>query len=123
MTRARRELGQAGERLAEKFLRRLGYRRLARNYVTPVGEIDLIMRDGDTVVFVEIKTRRSAALADPVEQLRPAQQRHLLKATEWFLARSRHGDAPCRYDVVGITLREGEEPVIEHVVDAFGPRR
>jgi putative endonuclease len=118
---ARRELGLAGEQLAEAHLRKLGYRTIARRYATPVGELDLVMRDGDTIVFVEVKTVRDARLADPHERLRPAQQRHLLKAARWFLEHRRWTDRPCRYDVVGVTLSPPAPPHIEHFPDAFAP--
>ena len=62
---ARIELGRVGERLAEQLLHKHGLKTVARRFTTPVGELDLVMRDGDTVVFVEVKTRRDRDLADP----------------------------------------------------------
>lgn len=119
----RKRLGQTGERLAERFLRKQRFKTLARNYRTPVGELDLVMRDGKTVVFVEVKSLTSGRWTDPQDQLRPKQQQHLLKAAAWFLRQTKREDAPCRYDVVGVLFTADGEPEIQHVIDAFGPAR
>lgn len=123
MSEARRALGHSGERLAERFLARRGYKRLARNFSTPTGELDLIMRDGDTVVFVEVKTLTQPELSEPIEQLRPAQQRKLIKTANWWRQQKRCTDKPCRFDVVGIAINEDDdEPEITHIEDAFAPQ-
>ena len=123
MSEARRALGHTGEQLAEKFLARRGYKCLARNFRTPTGEIDLIMRDGDCIVFVEVKTLTSAELNEPIEQLRPAQQRRLIKTAAWWRNAKKCADKPCRFDVIGVTLKDdGSEPEITHIEDAFAPR-
>lgn len=121
MTQARQEAGRAGERLAERFLQRRGLKTIARRYSTPTGELDLVMRDGDTIVFVEVKTRSSRDLVDPEDTLRARQRRHLLKAARWFIHRRRCDDQPCRFDVVAVVLPPEGEPQIEHFPDAFTP--
>jgi putative endonuclease len=67
-------LGRSGERRAEKYLRRQGYRLVARNYRCPIGELDLIFLDGKTVVFVEVKTRTGAEHADPQDAVNRGKQ-------------------------------------------------
>lgn len=95
---------------------------LERRYRTPVGEIDLIMRDGHTVVFVEVKTRRDRRLAEPQDSVDAAKQRKLRRCAEWFLHHRRWTDRPCRFDVVAIVLPEGGPPEITHFPDAFVPK-
>jgi len=119
----RSDLGLRGEHLAEIFLRKRGLKTLARRFATPVGEIDLIMREAETIVFVEVKTLRDRVFKDPQDQVTAAKQRKLLKAARWFLNRRRCADLACRFDVVAIVLPESDAPEIEHFPDAFTPER
>ena len=117
-------LGQAGEKHAERFLRRrLGYRIVTRNYRCPTGEIDLIALDGRTVVFVEVKTRTGGRHADPQDAVNPAKQQRLLRSAEFFLRQTHSEDRPCRLDVIAITLDEDGNMEVEHIKGAFGPER
>ncbi len=118
----RQSLGLAGERHAEKHLKRKRYKTIARRYRTPVGELDLVMGHGATIVFIEVKTRRDCELADPQDAVGPTKQRHLTKAARWFLQAKRLDDRPCRFDVVAITLPATGPPQIEHIEDAFDAR-
>jgi putative endonuclease len=118
---SRRQYGDQGERLAEKYLKRRGLKLLTRGYAAPVGEIDLILRDGDTIVFVEVKTRRSREFADPQDSVGAIKQRKMRRCAEWFLRERNWTDRPCRFDVVGIVLPEQGEPEIEHFANAFQP--
>jgi putative endonuclease len=120
---ARKELGLQGERLAEAFLHKHGLKSVARRFSTPVGEIDLVMRAAETVVFVEVKTQRDRAFKDPEDQVIHSKQRKLAKAAKWFLTRKGWTDKPCRFDVVAVVLPETGEPEIEHFPDAFAPGR
>jgi putative endonuclease len=107
-----RWLGDRGEREAARFLRTKRMRVLVRGYRTPQGEIDLIARDGDVLVFVEVKSRRQGV---PTEK-----QRRLTLAALHF--RKAHGllETPCRFDVVAIVWPEGRHPAsIEHFTHAF----
>jgi putative endonuclease len=112
-----RVLGDQGERAAARALRRAGMRVLMRGFRTPRGEVDLIARDGDTLVFVEVKTRRSGR---PAEAVTPEKQQRLTLAALAFL--KRHGllQQKSRFDVVAIVWPEGSRtPRIEHLRDAF----
>jgi putative endonuclease len=114
-----RLLGQSGERAAERFLRRRGYRILTRRYRVAVGEIDLIARDCDTLVFVEVKTRRQG---EPLEAVTPEKQRRLTRAAVRFLYRHEIEDVgiPCRFDVVAVVWPEqSRRPRFEHIRHAF----
>lgn len=120
MSEARRELGQAGEAAARDFLRRRGLAILAANFRCAAGEIDLVGRDGETIVFVEVKTRLSLAFGPATLAVHFRKQRQIVRAAEWFLAERRLGDVPCRFDVLAVTFPEADEaPQIEWVRDAF----
>jgi putative endonuclease len=112
MSRERRLLGQAGEALAADTLTEQGYTILTRNYRTPYGEIDLIAQHGDTLVFVEVKLRRSGVFGPPQAAVTIAKQRHLRLAAQYYLIQKRATDTKVRFDVVAITLA-GDRPRIE----------
>lgn len=115
------KLGPRGEQMAADYLTQRGYRVVARNYRCPVGEIDLVAIDDDTVVFVEVKTRSSDEAADPEIAVHPEKRRRLTRAGKHFVARHRLHEKPCRFDVVAIVDRGTGSPQIEHFEDAFPP--
>ncbi len=120
MTRRRLALGESGEAIAARALRRAGYRILSERYTCPVGEVDLVARDGETLVFVEVKTRSSADRYPPAEAVDMRKQRQVARVAEHYLAAIRAGDVPCRFDVVAITVPEaGGAPRVEVIRDAF----
>ena len=93
--------GAAGEDAAEGFLRLSGYRIVARNVRTKVGELDFVALDGETLCFVEVKARATAEYGRAVEAVGPQKQRRLAKAALLFLAKNR-SQRPCRFDVLGL---------------------
>jgi putative endonuclease len=112
-----RLFGDRGERAAARYLRRAGLRILARGYDTLWGEIDLVARDGDVLVFIEVKTRRSGA---PAEAVTPEKQRRLTLAAIHFLRRRNLLEERSRFDVVAIVWADDRRPPqIEHIRDAF----
>lgn len=112
-----RLLGDRGERAAARFLRRQGFRVILRGYRTPLGEIDLIARDGDTLVFIEVKARRQGT---PAEAVTPEKQRRLTLAALRFLAEHGLLEQSCRFDVVAIVWPDGRRtPQIDHFRNAF----
>lgn len=115
----RKLFGDRGERTAAVFLRKKGYRILARQSRSFIGEIDLIAMDGERIVFVEVKTRASHVAGHPSEAVTPAKQRQLTRAALVWLKRRRLLDRPCRFDVVAITWAEGTTPKIDHYIHAF----
>jgi putative endonuclease len=117
---ARHELGRRGEALAEAFLRRRGMKTIARNYTTPAGEIDRIMQDRGTVVFVEIKTLASRGFMNPDERVGRLKLVRMTRAAQWFLAARGWHDRRWRFDVVAVVLPAEGEPEIEHFEDAGG---
>ncbi len=110
-------LGQAGERLAARHLRRKGMKILVWNHRAPTGEIDLIARDGDYLVFVEVKTRREGL---PAEAVTLEKQRRITLAALHFLRRYRALEVRSRFDIVAIVWPEGSDrPTIDHIPNAF----
>ncbi len=122
MADPRRATALRGERLAESFLKKRGFKSIARRFNTPVGELDLVMRDGATLVFVEVKTRRDRVFADPQDALNPTKWRRLTRAARWFVLRRGWENDPCRFDVVGVTLPERGDPEVEYFPTAFVPK-
>jgi len=115
-------LGNEGERLAARYLRRQGYKILARRYRTALGEIDLIARDGACVVIVEVKTRRTDAAGQPHEAVDLYKQAQLTRLALAFLKRHRLLEHSARFDVVSIVWEAaGAEPQIIHYRNAFEP--
>ena len=117
----RQGLGAAGERLARRHLEQQGYEFIAANWRRPYGELDLIMRDGDTLVFIEVKTRRGERFGSAEESVPRAQVSRLLRAAESFL-----GEEPefaglfWRVDLMAVTLTpSGAVSRLTHVIDAF----
>ena len=112
------ELGQWGERVAERHLRRKGYRILERNFRRAGAEIDLVAMDGPTLVFVEVKTRRTETVGTPQESVNAYKQRHIRRAGEIYARSHRVQDHPMRFDVVAIVAdRRGRR--LELLKDAF----
>ncbi|NQU21862.1 MAG: YraN family protein [Candidatus Nealsonbacteria bacterium] len=117
----RRSLGQRGEAVAARYLRRRRYKVLARGRRLRGGELDLVMLDRDgTIVFVEVKTRRSQDAGHPAEAVNAVKQRKLTRLAVMFL--KRHGllERAARFDVVAITWPQGKWfPKVEHFKNAF----
>jgi putative endonuclease len=115
-----RPLGDRGEAAAARYLKRQGYKILARAERLKPGELDLVALDRGTVVFVEVKTRRSAEAGHPAAAVGVAKQRRLTRLAVTFL--KRHGllERPARFDVVALTWPEGQRrPAIDHFRNAF----
>ncbi len=115
-------LGRRGEDQAERFLRRIGYRIVGRNVTNPfgrrLGEIDIVALDGDKVVFVEVKARKSADMPLGLA-IRPEKLRRLARIGEWYMKQAGWMDRKYRFDMVGIVEYPGKEPEIEHIKDIF----
>jgi len=114
------ELGKKGEDIACKFLEKNGYQIVERNYRNRAGEIDIIARDKDDIVFVEIKTKISKDFAQPELSVNPSKQRKIVKTALTYLMVKGIKKTGCRFDVIGIT-GEKEERKIELIKNAFTP--
>ena len=120
MDRSRLNVAKIGESLAAKHLKARGYRILAQNYRSRRGEIDLIARDGEFVVFVEVKTRRSLKFGLPQAAVTLQKQRQISKVALAYLQSRNLLDAPCRFDVIAIHLSPQLELLrLEQIESAF----
>ena len=122
MGRGKIELGKKGENLAVGFLRKKGYRIVAANFRSPLGEIDLVAQEGDVTVFVEVKTRSSVEYGMPQESVTSAKQIQILKTALIYLKKNNLGSGNYRFDVVSVIMdSDGGVKSLELIKDAFEP--
>jgi putative endonuclease len=114
----RQRLGDLGEKAAEELLAAGGYRIVARKHRCPRGEVDLVAEQGDLLVFVEVRTRATAAFGGPEETVGAAKQQRLVRAARDFLARWRGPPRGARFDVVAVVDQPGG-PLLTHFPGAF----
>jgi putative endonuclease len=118
----RQLLGEWGEKRCERFLKRKGFRRLARNFSCKSGEIDLVMVDRDrSVVFVEVRTRADEDFGSVESSITSLKKSKLLRTARYFLAKHNIEDRPYRFDVVTIVLGRACRSQIRHYENAFVP--
>lgn len=110
-------IGKRAEASVAVYLAKKGLKLLAQNVTYRFGELDLVMQDGDTVVFVEVKYRKNSDFGSPFEAVTKAKQRKIINAARAFLKKYR--DEPvCRFDVVAVS-GDLANPIYEHINDAF----
>jgi putative endonuclease len=114
----KQELGKEGERVAEQFLKRKGYKLVERNFRCTEGELDLIVLDRRVVVFVEVKTRTGRGFGSPLEAVEYRKQQKMIRAAQYFLSAKGLHQRDARFDVVGVSWL-GREPMVEHIENAF----
>ncbi len=115
----KKRLGSRGEELATKYIEQKGYRLLARNYSTPYGELDIVAKEGKTLVFIEVKTRSSGRYGTGVEAISHWKERHLVTAAQIFCKRYHLEQVDCRFDVISI-FYAGSAYRLHHIENAFG---
>ena len=118
MTRARIALGKTGEDLACRELERRGYVIIARRHRCRGGELDIVARDGPTLVFVEVKARHGRAFGDATEAVTWQKQQRIIRLASDYVMRHHLNEVPCRFDVVSIQFENGR-PLIEVFQSAF----
>ena len=111
-------LGDRGENMAARHLRNRGFKIIMRNFTCEIGEIDIIARDGKTLVFLEVKTR---AYDDPKPeaQVNSVKQGKIIRAAKYYLGRYGTPQPPSRFDVIAIVWPTGQPPIIRHTEHAF----
>ena len=114
-----KSVGVRGEEIAVAYLRGERFTIIERNYRCKSGEVDIVARDGKTIVFVEVKARRNLSYGPPQLAVTPFKQRQISKAALTWLAQHRQHDVGARFDVIAILMPEGAVPVIEHIRNAF----
>ncbi len=116
----RQAVGRRGEEAARIYLKRRGVRILERNFVCAAGEVDLIGKDGDSLVFFEVKSRTSDRFGPPHLAVHRRKQQQIVRAAQWYLSERRLKDVACRFDVVAITFFDADEPAqVDWVQNAF----
>jgi putative endonuclease len=116
----RTETARRGEDAAAAYLERIGMIIEARNWRSPAGEIDIVARDEDTIVFVEVKTRKSERAGTADEAVSPAKQRRVARLSEAYLRSEGVPDeTPCRFDVVAIRVLAPDRALLRHHRSAF----
>ncbi|AMY11122.1 hypothetical protein LuPra_04369 [Luteitalea pratensis] len=118
----RQQLGLDGEAAARAALRSHGYVILAERYRVAHGEVDIVARDDQTIVFIEVKTRRADAYGGGAAAVTWRKQRTIVRVAEAFIARGRLAHLPCRFDVVSVEWPPGEGPRAEIIRGAFDAR-
>jgi len=112
------QLGNQGEDIAAAYLSSIGFRIITRNYRNKSGEIDIVAEDKETLVFVEVKTRRSKRFGLPEEAVTLQKQRQIVRAATWYLSHHNMLESPVRFDIVAVLLDCGT-PEINHICSAF----
>ena len=113
------ELGRRGEEFALEYLKKKGYRIVDRGFRLFRGELDIIAYEGQTLVFVEVKTRMDTEFGAPEEYVTPAKQRQIRKIAEGYLAIKTLVDIECRFDVISLLSDEKEGFKVQHFRNAF----
>ena len=117
--RATRALGRAGEDIACEYLERKKYTILARGFRLFRGEIDIIARDGDVLVFVEVKARADESHGRPEESVTAGKQKQIRRIARGYLLANPSPGVDCRFDVIAILFRGEDDFRLEHFIDAF----
>lgn len=113
------DLGKAGEEVALKYLKRKKFKIIKKGFRLYKGEIDVIAYDRKTLVFIEVKTRRSRNFGLPEESVTTAKQRQIKKIAQGFIAFNNLENVECRFDVISLILKKNDGYFIRHFKDAF----
>lgn len=113
-----KQRGNLGEASAARYLESRGFRVLERNWRYRQWELDLVCRDGDTIVFVEVKTRRAGSMASPADAMTPKKRQKLVKAASHYLSQADLWDEPCRFDLAAV-VDTGRSMDVEHTENVF----
>lgn len=119
MVNLRQILGKKGEKQAARYLKKKGYKVVTANYRCKYGEIDLIARDADILIFVEVKTRTSSDFGVPAAAVDYRKQQQISKVAHHYLITHHNDDVDARFDVISILSPRGQKTEIEHISDAF----
>ena len=107
-TKSQRKIGILGEGVAEKYLQQNGYTILEKNYYYNHGEIDIVAKDGNVLVFVEVKSRKTDQFGKPEESVTPKKQELLRRTAEGYVSSKNVGEMECRFDVVSVIMKNGK---------------
>jgi putative endonuclease len=118
MLNRKQKFGQKGEEIAVRHLKKEGYKIIATNYRNKLGEIDIIAQDKDTIVFAEVKTRRSVQFGNPKQAVTIQKQKKISMVALYYLKATGQSTARARFDVVGV-ISNRDKPQVEIIKNAF----
>jgi putative endonuclease len=116
----RKQVGNKGESLAEDYIKRKGYKIIQRNYRCRLGEIDIIAKDDDTIVFIEVRTKQNENFGSPQDSVTSTKINKISKTALRFIQEKNLSGYSYRFDFIAITFSQGK-PNIEHIENAFMP--
>ena len=116
----RKQVGNKGESLAEDYIKRKGYKIIQRNYRCRLGEIDIIAKDDDTIVFIEVRTKQNENFGSPQGSVTSTKKSKISKTALSFIQEKNLSGYSYRFDFIAITFSQGK-PNIEHIENAFMP--
>lgn len=111
--------GERGERTAALYLLLRGYRILERNYLCPLGEIDIVALKRDVLVFVEVRTRRADSQVEPVESITDMKLAHTIAAAQYYMTSHRRSGSHCRFDIISVRSNGPLKNRMHHFQNAF----
>ena len=112
-------LGKSGEEAAFRYLKKKNYKIVAKGFRLFRGEIDIIAYDHKTLVFIEVKTRRSQNFGFPEESVTPSKRQQIRKIAQGFLTINKIREVECRFDVISLIKKEKNEYSLRHIKNAF----
>jgi len=119
LSKSRIKLGVQGEDLAVSYLKKKGIKVRVRNYRQKTGEIDIIAQDGQWLVFIEVKTRKSLRFGQPYESVTLKKQAQISRVALDYITRNKIHDQPIRFDVISILLKSDGNTDINHLPNCF----
>lgn len=120
MSRTRQNIGQQGEQIARAYLQEQGYQLVTTNFRCKIGEIDIIAKDDDVVVFVEVRTITPGSFGPAYNTVTYSKQRQVKKVALFYISKHNLVNTQFRFDVIGITLHPGSgEHHLDHIPNAF----
>ncbi len=119
VSESRINLGKLGEDLATVFLKQKGFQIITRNYRQKTGEVDIIAKDGETLIFIEVKTRSSLLFGQPFEAVTIKKQTQLNRIALDYMTRNKINNQAARFDVISILIEQNKKPKIEHLENCF----
>jgi len=119
VSKSRINLGKRGEELAATYLKQKGFQIITRNYRQKTGEVDIIAKENNILVFIEVKTRSSLLFGQPFEAVTEKKQTQLNRIALDYMTRNRIKNQAARFDVVSILIEKNKEPQIEHLQNCF----
>lgn len=117
----RHEVGRIGENIGAKYLEQIGYKILQRNFECKQGEIDIIAKDKDEIVFVEVKTRANMLYGKPKEAVDTIKKKHIYKSAEFYIYIKHLENLPVRIDVIEV-YKKKEKYILNHIKNAITER-